>query len=82
MDEQTSKLEQAKADYLDKQKRLALLDAGISYNDVSTYVKYVKATSNAEIKQQAEELAQDISAHNTARFDTHHDKRTLTLFDK
>lgn len=61
MDDKAKELEQIKADYIDKQRRLALLDAGIDYNDVSTYVKYIKATSNAEIKQQAAEIAADIN---------------------
>lgn len=78
MDEQTSKLEQAKADYIDKKKRLALLDVGIDYNDVSTYVKYIDATSNAEIKRQAAEIAADIDQHNTA--DAYIDNRTWKPF--
>ena len=67
--------------YISRLKKLALLDAGIDYSDLSTYEKYLTSNDEQEIKQQAEELAADISAHNTARFDTHHDKRTLTLFD-
>jgi len=68
--------------YISQYKKLALLDAGIDYTDIDAYEKYLTGDDEHEIKQQAEELAQDISAHNTARFDTHHDKRTLTLFDK
>jgi len=78
MDDKTKELEQAKADYLDKQKRLALLDVGIDYNDVSIYVKYINATSNAEIKQQAAEIAADIDQHNTA--DAYIDNRTWKPF--
>ena len=68
--------------YISQYKKLALLDAGIDYTDIPTYEKYLTSNDEQEIKQQAEELAADISAHNTAPFDTHHDKRTLTLFDK
>ena len=67
--------------YLDKYKKLALLDAGIDYTDIPAYKKYLTGDDEQQIKRQAEELAADISAHNTAQFDTHHDKRTLTLFD-
>lgn len=68
--------------YISQYKKLALLDAGIDYTDIDAYEKYLTSNDEQEIKQQAEELAADISAHNTAPFDTHHDKRTLTLFDK
>ena len=67
--------------YVSKLKKLALLDAGIDYSDLSTYEKYLTGDDEQEIKRQAEELAQDISAHNTAT-DVYHDKRTLTLFNK
>jgi len=68
--------------YVSKLKKLALLDAGIDYTNLTAYEKYLTGDDEQEIKRQAEELAQDISAHNTAQFDTHHDKRTLTLFNK
>ena len=64
--------------YVSKLKKLALLDAGIDYSDLSTYEKYLTSNDEQEIKQQAEELAADISAHNTARIDTNN---TLTLFN-
>jgi len=78
MDDNTNKLEQVKEDYIDKQRRLALLDVGIDYNDVSTYIKYINATSDAEIKRQAAEIAADIDQHNTA--DAYIDNRTWKPF--
>lgn len=67
--------------YISRFKKLALLDAGIDYTDIPAYIKYLTGDEEQEIKQQAEELAQDISAHNTAT-DVYHDKRILTLFNK
>lgn len=75
-------LEELKREYTEKYKRLALLDCGIDYTDIDTYVKYLTSDDEKQIKQQAEELAQDIDAHNTAKSDVHHDKqKTLRLFD-
>lgn len=61
MDKQTSKLEQAKADYIEKLKKVKLLDAGIDYDDVDRYIKYIDADSEEEINRQANELADDIN---------------------
>lgn len=57
----SGKLEQAKANYIEKLKRVKLIEAGIDYNDVSTYVKYISATSKDGIKKEAEEIVADIN---------------------
>lgn len=73
-------LEELKREYAEKYKRLALLENGIDYTDLGTYVKYLTSDDEKQIKQQAEELAQDIDVHNTAKNAVHHDKRTMRLF--
>lgn len=54
------KLEQAKAEYIDKLKRLKLAQAGVSYDDIDTYVKYLTADKEKEIEQQAKAIVADI----------------------
>ena len=78
MSDKTKELEQTKANYIEKQKRLALLDAGISYDDVSAYVKYITATSNDGIKKEAEEIVADINGHYFA--DVYQDSRVWRPF--
>lgn len=80
MDDKTKELEQAKEEYIDKQRRLALLDAGIDYNDVGTYIKYIKATSNDDIKKEAEEIVADINGH--VYVDAYQDSRVWNPFKK
>lgn len=56
-----TELEKARQDYLTKLKKLALLDAGVSYNDVDLYVKYVNIDDEKEIENSAIEVANDIN---------------------
>lgn len=66
MDDKTKELEQAKSDYLTKLKKVKLLEAGIDYNDVDVYIKYINAEDEKEIERQAAEIVADIKQHNTA----------------
>jgi len=80
MDEIKEKLDAAKADYIEKLKRLALLEAGVDYSDVDNYVKYLTADNEEEIAEEAEALAADLKAQNTARTDVYHDRRSFNPF--
>lgn len=79
MDKQTSKLEKVKAGYIEKLKKVRLLDAGIDYDDVDTYVKYIDADSEKEIERQANELADDINKQSQFS-DVYIDNRTWKPF--
>lgn len=57
----SGKLEQAKANYIEKLKRVKLIEAGIDYNDVSTYVKYINAVNSDEIDREVAEIVADIN---------------------
>lgn len=67
MDDKTKELEQVKADYLTKVKQVALIEAGIDFNDVDVYIKYINADDEKEIERQASEIVADIKQHNTAQ---------------
>lgn len=73
------KLEQARNEYLDKLKKVALLDAGVSFSDVDIYVKYLKADDEAEIEQEAAEIVADIKQQNTVT-DVYHDETAWKPF--
>lgn len=66
MDDKTKELEQVKADYLTKVKQVALIEAGIDFNDVDVYIKYINADDEKEIERQASEIVADIERRNTA----------------
>jgi len=74
------KLDEIKREYDSKLKKLALLNAGMDFNEVDAYIKYITADNEQEIEQQALELSEDISAHNTAYFgDAYRDPRSNTI---
>lgn len=80
MNEIKEKLEAAKAEYIEKLKRLALLEQGVDYSDVDNYTKYITAEDEEEIETEAEALADDLKAQNTARTDVYHDRRSFNPF--
>lgn len=51
-----------KSKYLDAMKRKSLLDAGIPYDKVDGYMKYVKGEEPDEIKRQVAEFASILDA--------------------
>lgn len=65
MDEQTSKLEQVKAEYVEKMKKVALIEAGFSVDEASDYIKFIKADDEEEIERQALDLIADVKQHVT-----------------
>ncbi|MDY0409967.1 hypothetical protein ACFFIS_04745 [Virgibacillus soli] len=75
----SKKLTQARADYTDKLKRLKLLEAGVDYNDVDTYVKYLASDDEKEIEKEAQAIVADIKQQSTAT-DVYHDERTWKPF--
>lgn len=76
-----NKLEQAKADYLTKLKKVKLAEAGIDdYNDLDVYVKYINADSEEEIEKEAQAIVADIKQQITAT-DVHHDPRLWNPFE-
>lgn len=65
MDEQTSKLEQVKAEYVEKMKKVALIEAGFSIEEAGDYIKFIKADDEEEIERQAMDLIADVKQHVT-----------------
>ncbi|GIN58092.1 hypothetical protein J8TS2_24110 [Lederbergia ruris] len=49
-----------KSEYTDKLRRLKLLEAGVDYGEIDTYIKYLSADKSDEIEKQAAELVADI----------------------
>jgi len=64
----SDKLEQARNEYLDKVKKIALLDAGVEYEDVDKYVKYVNVDDEGLIKREADAIVADIKQQNTTQY--------------
>ena len=75
----SDKLEQAKTEYIDKLKRVKLLEAGVDYSDVDVYVKYLQAEDEEEIEEEAQAIVADIKQHSTVQ-DTYIDERVWRLF--
>lgn len=65
MDEQTSKLEQVKAEYIEKMKKVALIEAGFSVDEAGDYIKFIKGDDEEEIERQALDLIADVKQHVT-----------------
>lgn len=65
MNEQISKLEQAKAEYIAKMKKVALIEAGFSVDEAGDYIKFIKADDEDEIERQAMDLIADVKQHVT-----------------
>lgn len=75
----SEKLEQAKTEYLDKLKRVKLLEAGVDYSDVDVYVKYLQADNVDELEQEAAAIVADIKQQSTVQ-DTYIDERIWKPF--
>lgn len=61
-EERLSKLEQLKADYASKLKRLALADAGAAYDDLDRYARYLSADDEESLEKQANSVLSDAKA--------------------
>ena len=60
MDDKLKELEQAKAEYIEKMKKVALIEAGFSVDEAGDYIKFIKADEVDEIERQALELVEDV----------------------
>ena len=75
-----NKLEQAKADYLTKLKKVKLAEAGISHNDLNVYVKYINADSAEEIEKEAQAIVADVKQQNKNFGDVYQDDKVWRPF--
>ena len=78
-EEKLTVLEQARADYLDKLRKVKLAEAGVDISDVETYSKYISADKPAEIEAEAQAIVADIKQRNTMA-DVRHDNRKWNPF--
>lgn len=76
----SGKLEQARTEYLEKLRKVKLIEAGVDYSDVGIYTKYISADKPEEIEKEARAIVADIKQKNTAAPDAHHDKRVWNPF--
>lgn len=61
----SEELERIKTEYLEKMKKVALIEAGFPVDEAGDYVKYIKADNEDEIKRQALGLFEDVKQHIT-----------------
>ena len=76
----SEKLEQAKADYLTKLKKVKLAEAGIDYNDLDVYVKYISAEDEKEIEKEAQAIVADVKQQNKNFGDVYQDDKVWRPF--
>lgn len=57
----SEKLDGLKSEYVSKLRRLSLLNAGMSYDDIETYERYLKSDEPEELEEQAQALVADIN---------------------
>jgi len=76
----SDKLEQARAEYIDKLRKLKLLEAGVDYGDVDVYVKYLQADNADELEQEAAAIVADIKQQSTVQ-DAYIDERIWKPFN-
>ena len=76
----SEKLEQAKADYLTKLKKVKLAEAGIDYNDLDVYVKYINAEDEKEIEKEAQAIVADVKQQNKNFGDVYQDDKVWRPF--
>lgn len=57
----SEKLEQAKSEYIEKLKRVKLIEAGVGIDDVDRYIKYIDSTDAETIEQEAQAIVSDIN---------------------
>lgn len=60
MEEKLTELERAKAEYIEKIKKVALIEAGFSIDEAGAYIKFIKADEVDEIERQALDLIADV----------------------
>lgn len=77
----SEKLEQARTEYLEKLRKVKLIEAGVDYSDVDIYTKYISADKPADIEKEAREIVADIKQQNTAA-DVYQDTRKWNPFGK
>ena len=65
MDDKLKELEQAKTEYIEKMKKVALIEAGFSVDEAGDYIKFIKADDEDEIERQAMDLIADVKQHVT-----------------
>ena len=65
MYDKLKELEQVKAEYVEKMKKVALIEAGFSIDEAGDYVKFIKADDEEEIERQAMDLIADVKQHVT-----------------
>lgn len=75
----SEKLSQVRAEYLEKLRKVKLIEAGVDYTDVDIYTKYISAEKPEEIEKEARAIVADIKQQHTAT-DAHHDKRVWNPF--
>lgn len=76
----SNKLDQAKSDYLDKLKKVKLAEAGIDYNDLDVYVKYISAEDEKEIEKEAQAIVADVKQQNKNFGDVYQDNKVWKPF--
>lgn len=75
----SEQLNELKSEYTDKLRRLKLLEAGVDYGQIDTYIKYLTSDSADEIEKQAAEIVADIKQQGSFG-DVYIDERTWRPF--
>lgn len=75
----SEKLEQAKSNYLEKLKKVKLLEAGVDHSDVDVYVKYLKSDDEQELEEEAQAIVADINGEDGFG-DTSQNRTTWKIF--
>lgn len=81
MTDNINELDTVKDEYLSKLKKVTLVEAGVSINDVEIYSKYIDAEDAEGIKKQAQQVASDINQQDSYA-DAYQDPRVWRPFDK
>lgn len=76
----SNKLDQAKSDYIEKLKKVKLAEAGIDYNDLDVYVKYINAEDEKEIVKEAQAIVADVKQQNKNFGDVYQDDKVWRPF--
>lgn len=75
----SEELEKAKSEYLLKLRHIKLLEAGVNFDDVERYTKFINAENEEEIENQAQTVAADIKREDNYA-DVYTDDRTWKPF--
>lgn len=76
-----NEIETVRDEYLSKLKKVTLVEAGVSINDVDIYLKYIDGEDAEGIKKQAQQVASDINQQDSYA-DPQQDPRVWRPFDK